>query len=181
MIIGFMEVIYFIILILVVGYIFMDIFQPRFQRSRFSWQSLKLSCIVAAPGILFHELAHKFVAIAFGLSATFHIWPFGIILGVFLKAISSPFILIAPGYVVIENGATISQGTLIAFAGPLVNLIFWLGSWAILNYKRKLSRKMAISLYLMKVINMWLFIFNMLPIPPLDGSKVFSGLFNLIF
>jgi Zn-dependent protease len=180
MLISFMELIYFIILTLVVGYIFMDIFKPRFQRARFSWKSLKFSALVAAPGIILHELAHKFVAMGFGLAASFKIWPFGLFLGVFLKAISSPFILIAPGYVEIGS-TTIPQLTLIAFAGPLINLILWIGSWAVLNYKKRLGRKTAIALYLTKLINMWLFIFNMLPIPPLDGSKVFYGLFKMIF
>ena len=46
---------------------------------------------------------------------------------------------------------------------------------------REEKRKQIVALHLTKIINLWLFIFNMLPIPPLDGSKVFYHLFQTIF
>ena len=183
MLITLTEIIYLLITTAVVGYIFMGIL-PRakglYFHKGFNWNEFKLACLVSAPGIILHELSHKFVAIFYGLQAAFYIWPFGLFLAVFLKLISSPFILIAPGYVGISEGATTSQFALIAFAGPLVNLVLWLGSSFVLN-RARLTRKQAIALHLTKVINMWLFIFNMLPIPPLDGSKVFYGLYRIIF
>jgi len=183
MLISITEIVYLAIVTVVIGYIFMD-FIPRaygsYIKKRFDWNNFKIACLIVAPGVVFHELAHKFVAMSFGLSAIFQIWPFGLVLGVFLKIIGSSFILLAPGYVGISSGATVPQLTLISFSGPLINLILWLGSWAILN-RARLTRKQAVSLYLLKQINMWLFIFNMLPIPPLDGSKVFYGLYKLIF
>ena len=70
---------------------------------------------------------------------------------------------------------------LTALSGPLTNLLLFFLAGYILNNKRKLTRNQAIALYMTKQINFFLFIFNMLPIPPLDGSKVFGSLFKLIF
>ncbi|HIH17536.1 MAG TPA: site-2 protease family protein, partial [Nanoarchaeota archaeon] len=57
--------------------------------------------------------------------------------------------------------------------------LLWLGPTFVLrNQKRKLSRNMAIFLFYTASINLWLFIFNMIPVPPLDGSKVLMGLIN---
>lgn len=182
MLITFLEVIYMVITTAVIAYIFMDFIKlPTFNlyNKKFDWNNFKFAALVAAPGIILHELSHKFVAIGFGYEATFQIWAFGLFLGIFLKWIKSPFMIIAPGYVLISIVQTNIQTSIIAFAGPLVNLILWLGSWAILNNARKLNRKTALFLYLTKQINMILFIFNMIPIPPLDGSKVLQGLISL--
>ena len=126
MLIGFTEIIYLTITVAVVGYIFMGLL-PRIKLAQFhkgfDWNSFLFACLVSAPGIVLHELSHKFVAIFYGLQAAFNIWPFGLFVSVFLKAIHSPFILIAPGYVSIAQGATLPQMTVIAFAGPLFPLL----------------------------------------------------------
>src|SRR3989338_7846704 len=41
------------------------------------------------------------------------------------KMFPSPFLFLAPAYVSIPAGATALQSTLIAFAGPRVNLLLW--------------------------------------------------------
>jgi len=181
------EIFYLAILTVAVAYIFTGLVPlPQKKiglalsyKKRFDWREFKFAAIVAAPAIILHELGHKFVAMGFGLNAEFFIWPTGLIIGVVLKAISSPFILIAPGYVSIAQGATTLQSVLIAFAGPAVNLILWVLCGYLVRILT-LPRIYAIGLFLMKEINKLLFIFNMLPIPPLDGSKVLFGLFKLL-
>ncbi|MFH1209293.1 MAG: M50 family metallopeptidase [archaeon] len=174
------EIVYIIVLTVVIGYIFsgyikrtsvIDI-KPRFKE-------IKLAIIIAAPGIILHELAHKFTALAFGLSAKFYIWFFGLILGLLLRVLNSPFLILAPGYVSIEGG-TQSQLALVAFAGPFINLSLFLIAHFLLK-KKNLKKKYLLPLYLTKMINLWLFIFNMLPVPPLDGYQVFYHLYKLIF
>jgi len=190
MLIGFTELIYLVILTLVIAYIFMDwvkIPQKKpnlfdlYRRRGFDWNSFKFAALVSAPGIVLHELAHKFTAIYFGLSAAFQIWPFGLGLALVLKIIRSPFLIIAPGYVNIIGNPTASQLPIIAFAGPLVNLVLWIVPWIILKKKKNLKKNYVITLYLTKQINMILFLFNMIPIPPLDGSKVIYPLIQAIF
>lgn len=177
------EIIYLIILTIALGYIFSGFIRSpdhyRFPRKMFDWKDIKYSMLIAAPAVILHELFHKFAALAFGLEATFHIWPTGLGLAVFLKLISSPFLIIAPGYVAISQ-ATPIQMTITAAAGPFANLILFLGAAYILNNAKKLTRRQAVTLYLTKKINLLLLIFNLIPIPPLDGSKVLFGLIEII-
>lgn len=182
MLISLLEVVYLIITTAVIAYLFMDLFnlqKVQFFKPKFDWNAFKFAAMVATPGVILHELGHKFVAMSFGYEATFHIWLFGLFLGIFLKWIKSPFMIIAPGYVLISSIQNGLQNSAIAFAGPLVNLVLWLGSWLILNHARNLKRKTALFLYMTQRINMILFIFNMIPIPPLDGYQVFSGIISL--
>ena len=178
-----LEIIYLIVVVLVIGYIFSGFFKFRpktaydmVSQLRFNMQDFKLAVLVTAPAIVLHELAHKFVAMGFGFPAEFHIWGFGLLLALFLRVINSPLIIIAPGYVVIPLVTNAMQYRLIAFAGPLVNLILWFGAFLILKKVKKLNNKQMIVLYLTKRINMILFIFNMIPFGPLDGAKVLFGL-----
>jgi Zn-dependent protease len=177
------EVLYFIILTVVIGYIFTGLFvikprtiYDRLHPKRIRNSDFKLAVLVAAPAIILHELAHKFVAMGFGYEATFQLFPLGLALGIFLKLIGSPFLIIAPGYVSIGAAAFANPLAyrLIAFAGPAVNLILWLGSLFILK-TQKLSAKNHVIFSITKLLNMLLFFFNMIPFGPFDGQKVFFG------
>ncbi len=180
--ITFTEILYFVILTLVIGYIFSGKFVRRpktvydmMHPKRFNLDDFKFAILVTAPAIILHELAHKFVAMAYGLSATFKLFPLGLGIGVFLKLINSPFILIAPGYVEIPPIGDAFAYRLIAFAGPAINLVLWLGSAFILKRAKNLTRAQSSALGLTKYINMILFFFNMIPFGPFDGAKVLFG------
>lgn len=179
------EILYLVILTFAIGFIFSGIVRlPKSDleivqvKKIFDWETIKFASLVAAPGIILHELAHKFSAMAFGLEAVFHIWPTGLGIGIILRILNLGFIFVAPGYVSIV-GANVFQSIITAFAGPLMNLILWLGAGYYLKKNMNLSRRTAIGVVLLKEINKWLFIFNMIPIPPLDGSKVLFGLISL--
>ena len=172
MILTLKEIFYFIILTAVVGYIFTGMFSRSF--SRFNWQEFKFAAMISAPGIILHELAHKFTAMGYGLNATFEIFPFGLALGVILRVFSAPFLIIAPGYVVIPLIQDEIAYRLIAFAGPLTNLILFFISALILKYG-KINTKYMLGLALFKKLNLVLFFFNMIPFGPIDGAKVIFG------
>ena len=184
-IISLIEVIELLILVVVLGYIFSGIFKRRpestkeLYKQKFTWADFKLAMLVTAPAVVFHEMGHKFVAILLGINATFHNLYWGLAIGVVLKLIASPIIIFAPGYVEIPPATPENLIWIIAIAGPLVNLILFVGATIALK-TMKLSKKTAVILYLTKIINIWLFIFNMLPIPPLDGSKVYPGLYHIL-
>ncbi len=186
--ISLIEIIYIIVTTLVVGYIFTGLLNIKIGHKDvldayvkgFNWKEFWFSCLVAAPGIILHEMSHKFVALSFGLDAFFQISYFGLLIGILLKIFGSGFILLAPGYVVI-SGATQIQSIITALAGPLLNLLLWGLGYFVLKYNSNISRKQAIFFGLTKEINKWLFIFNILPIPPLDGSKVWIPLFQILF
>lgn len=188
MITSIQEIFYLMVLTFTIGYIFTGyIKKPKttyellHKKPGFNWEDFKFSILIAAPAVVLHELAHKFAAIAFGLTATFKIFWQGLGIAIFLKLIHSPFLIIAPGYVQISSQNLYNwQGSLIAFAGPAVNLILFVAAYLILTRAKNLTRIQAVTLYLTKQINLLLFIFNMLPIPPLDGSTVVYGLFKFI-
>lgn len=166
-----------------VGYIFMSIFQARSMRIGFDWKALWFACLVTAPALVLHELAHKFVAMAAGLQATFHAAYTWLGIGILLKLAGAPFIFFVPAYVSIGCAAhpcaippLISAMT--AFAGPFLNLLLWVSSWAVLKYHRVRSKRWLVFWFLTKKINMLLFILNMLPIPGFDGFTFYSGLWQ---
>ena len=179
------EIFFLILTTLVVGFIFSGIIRrptndPLTRYQRFNWQDYWFAVMIAAPGIILHELGHKFIAILFGLDAHFQIWPTGLLLGVILKLLGTGFMIIAPGYVTII-GATPLISALTAAAGPLVNLALWIGSLLYIKHARRITRTTAVFLALLRDINKWLFIFNMIPIPPLDGFKVVQPLLATLF
>lgn len=177
------EIVQLLIMTFVVGYILTGMVQVRprtiydmMHKRKFNWTDFKYAIYVSAPAIIIHELGHKFVAMAYGYSATFEMFTWGLAIGLALKLIGSPFILLAPGYVSLPVIPDPFVYRLIAFAGPAVNLILWMGSMYILkNYPRKLDRKWTAVLAVTKKLNMFLFFFNMIPFGPFDGAKVVFG------
>lgn len=178
------EIFEILVMTIAVGYIFMDLFRIRHRITHtFPWKELGFACLVTAPALIAHELAHKFVAIASGLQATFHAAYLWLGLGVLLKLLHAPFIFFIPGYVSIGcasapcNPAPLTLA-LVAFAGPALNLILWLTGWLVIKQKLVHSRKWFVFWYITQKINMFLFILNMLPVPGFDGFKVYTGLWQ---
>ncbi len=174
-----------------VGFIFSDLF-GRLKRpkkdydpltdspSGFDWDGFRFAVLVTAPALIFHELAHKFVALNFGMEATFHAAYMWLFIGMMLKIMKFNFIFFVPAYVSIMGAVTPLQHASIAFAGPGMNLLLWLGTAALVKY-RLIEKKHYHLAIITSKINMFLFILNMLPIPGFDGSKVFAGLIQAIF
>jgi len=177
------EVFDILIMTIAVGFIFMDIFKkPTAQyeplhHQGFKWHDFFFAAMVTAPGIILHELGHKFVALAFGLTAAFKAAYTFLGIGIALKLLSAGFIFFVPAYVSISGPATHLQSALTAAAGPLTNLVIFLLALIVLKTK-KLSHNWLVFWTLTKQINIFLFIFNMLPFFFFDGAKVFSGLAN---
>ncbi|HIH58503.1 MAG TPA: M50 family metallopeptidase [Nanoarchaeota archaeon] len=177
------EILQLFVITLALGYIFSGFIQrPKddpFSLKKFSWKDILFAASIATPAVVLHEFGHKFVAMAFGLAASFHVFWAGLVLGVLLKMIASPFLFLAPAYVSIPAGATALQSTLIAFAGPGVNLLLWGISALVLTYKKKMSEQELFAWAISRKLNLFLFWFNLIPIPPLDGWAVLLGIHGL--
>ena len=187
---SFSELIDIVIMTAAVGFIFADMFQ-RYSRKTdyeplvqyqhgFDWEAFRFAMYVTAPAIILHEFGHKFVALLMGMQAEFHAAYMWLVIGILLKLMGSPFLFFVPAYVSISGASTPLMHSLTAFAGPAVNLFLWLG--ALLIHKQKwMHKKYDAGLLLTSKINMFLFIFNMLPIPGFDGNQVFLGLWETFF
>ena len=174
-----------IVMTLVVGFIFKDSFQrpregydPLKKYNQFDWNNLWFSILVTAPAVIFHELAHKFVAMAMGLVAVFHAAYTWLAVGLVMKLLNTGFIFLVPGFVS-TAGATPMQHALIAFAGPALNGVLYLTGFIVLQTQKKLSHKSVLLWALTKRINGFLFIFNMIPIPGFDGFNFFTNLSSI--
>ncbi|MCS7139376.1 MAG: site-2 protease family protein [Candidatus Nezhaarchaeota archaeon] len=147
---------------------------------------LAASLITVGLGFVLHELVHRHVAKRFGCYAEFRMWPWGLILALVVALASGGRVIFAaPGAVYItplvitpyisSRGIERVYG-LISLSGPLVNIALAAIFHAVLNFKLDqltyLVAKMGFN------VNLWLAAFNLIPIPPLDGFKVFR--WNLV-
>jgi len=136
-----------------------------------------LSLIIVFFSYVIHEMGHKFVAKKLGCVATFRIWPTGIFVGLMsmlFKLVGGWIVFVAPGFVEIMPysfgrwGFKVVRLTpkdfgLIALAGVGINVFF-----AVFFKMFPGGIFETLSDY-----NGLLALFNLIPIPPLDGSKIF--------
>ena len=137
---------------------------------------------IIALAFIPHEMAHKFTAMHYGCIARYQIWWGGLKMAIFLAIITGgKFVIAAPGAVMIytmkrdswgniHSRITKKQNAYISIAGPAANLII---AAAMLLFTGKAivgGYDLAASI---GYINSFLAMFNLLPIPPLDGSKIY--------
>ncbi len=137
-----------------------------------------ISVIIA---FLVHEASHRQTARRAGCSSRFVLDPLGLLITL-ISAIL-PIAFLAPGYVGINCwGLPISREGLlrIAGSGPLSNIVMAVVSLSLLvvsgNWS-SIAGSVNIVLFLryFTIVNLWIAIFNLLPVPPLDGSKIFKA------
>ncbi len=136
---------------------------------------------------IIHEVAHGYAALFQGdptakyenrltLNPIRHIDPFGsVLLPLLLYFFGSP-ILFGWAKPVPFNPYNLRNRrwgeAIVAFAGPLVNLIIALVFGLIIRFGASIPVSALSLMEIIVIINLMLAIFNLVPIPPLDGSKI---------
>ncbi len=182
------EIIDIVIMTIAVGFIFSKIFKKKkhysdpikyYMNQTSIWNDLKYGIMIAAPAVVFHELAHKIVAMSFGAQAVLHAPITLYAIAIILLLANFPIIFFIGGYVTVTGILTSSQLAMIAIAGPLVNLIIW--AVIKLSLDKNWIKKNRYDLGLMAKLNLFLFAFNMIPIPGFDGFNFFRNLIRMFF
>ena len=133
-------------------------------------QGFVIAMLTVGPGFVLHELSHKFIAQRHGFWAEFRMWHMGLVLALVTSLIG--FIFAAPGATYIQ-GMNISkeENGQISIAGPLVNIVIGVLFLPLALFSSPGSFLQDLGV-IGAYINIFLALFNLLPIGPLDGSKV---------
>ncbi len=161
-------------------------------------QSDLLGILLTLPGVIiaitFHEFAHAFVAYKLGddtpkmqgrlnLNPLSHIDPIGIILLIFAHiGWGKPVQINTRNF---DRKYSQSGGeALVSLAGPMMNfilaIVFTIIYYVILKFGNGLF-SVQVSLVILAliqytiIVNIGLGVFNLIPLPPLDGSKIFRN------
>ena len=132
--------------------------------------------------LCFHEFAHAWVAYKLGdptakqsgrltLNPLAHLDPMGSLMILIIGFGYAKPVPVDARY--LKNPR--SDMMKVAFAGPAANLLLAFVGGTIIR-AHIVGGSLILMLYLFTQINIMLAVFNMIPIPPLDGSQIFSGL-----
>ncbi len=134
--------------------------------------SFIISMLTVGIGFLLHELMHKFVAQNYKLWAEFRANYSMLLFAIILSFLG--FIIAAPGAVFTQSTTKEKNGK-ISIAGPITNIILailFLIPFLLMFNQPNNFLKLFLN-YGFK-INALLALFNMIPVPPFDGYKVYD-------
>lgn len=138
--------------------------------------NLPLSFAAVVTAFMFHELAHRFVSRKLRCHAVYKIWVPGIIFGLLMMLMGVKLVIL--GAVVISTYSfgrwgmkskrpSMREVGLIASSGPAINILM------AMIFKIIAGWSFAGVFGYLASINIWIGMFNLIPVKPLDGSKIF--------
>lgn len=142
----------------------------RFDMSNMMF--ILLFSLAFALSFLAHELAHKFVGLQKGFYARFRLNTIGLI--VTTVSIFLPIKFIAPGAVVIKGVSHPRELCIVALVGPATNILISLLLFLWLLVVNFHSSIMYYGFITLGLLNAYIALFNLIPLGPLDGLKIFS-------
>ncbi len=155
-------------------HLLISVFTITLAFSVYDLLSFPIALFSVGLAFVLHELGHKWAAQRYGCIAEYRMWTGGLLLALVLAVVSGGhFVFAAPGAVyVYKEYISRRENGIISLAGPMVNLglaVFFFLLLKIINPHSLFGAIASVGLY----VNVFLGMFNMLPIYPLDGSKVF--------
>ncbi|NJE09789.1 site-2 protease family protein [Thermococcus sp. MAR1] len=147
--------------------------------SNFDPYALPYAAVAVLTAFLFHELAHRQIARHYGYRAYYRRWDTGILLALLMGVATrlltgSTWIFAALGAVQVYAPYAVDSREAfgkIALAGPLTNIAVGIVALVVLRTTHPFTTLWWIF-RTTATVNLWLAFFNLLPFPPLDGSKV---------
>ena len=151
-----------------------------------SLTSMVATLLAVLMAVTFHETAHGYIAYRLGdptaknqgrltLNPIAHLDPIGaLMMFVFGFGWAKP-VPVNPFYF---EGDRTKGMMLVSVAGPLTNLIISFAAYFIYVAGSGFAAIPFLSIFLSTTVtlNIYLAVFNLIPIPPLDGSKILAGL-----
>jgi Zn-dependent protease len=125
--------------------------------------------LTVLTAFLMHEMAHRYVARRLGGFGRFRIWVMGALLALITSILGILFA--APGAVYVSGIYSAETNGKVSLAGPGTNMIL-AGIFYVLYLVVSPFTEFAFLLGFVGALNSWYAVFNLLPIPPLDGYKV---------
>ena len=132
---------------------------------------LPLAFAAVMTGFLLHELAHKWMAQQYGCWAEYRGNKNGLYFALMMSVFG--FLLAAPGAVMVSGNITNRQHGIIAAVGPLTNIAIAIVAFPFYIFTANIDIWIVGELArFLIIINLILAGFNMIPVQPLDGSKI---------
>ena len=134
---------------------------------------LPLAFAAVMTGFLLHELAHKWMAQQYGCWAEYRGNKNGLYFALMMSVFG--FLLAAPGAVMVSGNITNRQHGIIAAVGPLTNIAIAIVAFPFYIFTANIDIWIVGELArFLSIINLILAGFNMIPVQPLDGSKIIA-------
>ncbi|MBN1389159.1 MAG: hypothetical protein JXA22_00795 [Candidatus Thermoplasmatota archaeon] len=134
---------------------------------------LPASFIATFTGFALHELGHKISANHYGYPAAFSYNRRSLIfLSIF--SVLTGFLLVAPGAVYIYGRPNRKENGVISAAGPVTNLVIGYSFMGLFLFVSLMSDLLGSAAFIVGMVNLFIGSFNMIPIMPLDGSKIWK-------
>ena len=165
------EILHITVAILVLSVAFSVVMRRRFTSLDPSMNDmlflLGFSFILVVFSFLIHEFGHKFVAQRYNAWSEFRAYPFGLLFALMMSFMG--FLFAAPGAVYIRGNIDKEMNGKISLAGPAVNFV--VSAIAIVLFFMT-GGLLATLFGMLAYLNAFLGLFNLIPIPPFDGSKI---------
>lgn len=134
---------------------------------------LAISFISVGTAFVFHELAHRKLARKYGCWAEFRMWRWGLMMALLFSLMG--FVFAAPGAVVIRGHISQEQNGKISAAGPVTNWVVGVGFLIAALVSTIFGIGILFFVFsFVSYVNLFLGGFNLLPLGPLDGRKIFG-------
>ncbi len=130
---------------------------------------LPVAALAVITGFFIHEMAHKYMAFRYGYPAAFRAWYTGLLIALVSSLVG--FLFAAPGAVMVYGMPTKRENGIISAAGPIVNITLGFTLIVLIFF---VPAGVGAWLFYVAYFNFFLAFFNLLPIPPMDGTKIIT-------